>query len=119
MRILLAGLLFVTRFLVSSAQEITSLILIDSGTNEPVVTLTDGAVIDIRALGFEEPSFNIEALTSPDSVGSVRFDYDGIFDYRTENKEPYALCGDKVRAERFWNSGKTSYGCHSFLFCVC
>jgi len=95
MRTLLAGLLVVTRFWLSSAQEIASLTLINSSTNEPVVELTDGAVIDIRALGFEEPSFNIEALTSSASVGSVRFDFDDIANYRTENKAPWSMCGDQ------------------------
>jgi len=74
---------------------VTALRLIDSTTNLPLVDLTNGAVVDLAALGKTEPSFNIEALVSSEFevIGSVKFTHTGPDGFwgRTENGPPYAL----------------------------
>jgi hypothetical protein len=51
-------------------------------------------------------SLNIKATTSPSSVGSVRFEYNGNMNYRTEYSAPYLMGESNV----FWT---LSVGSHT------
>jgi len=72
-----------------TAPKVTSFTLIDAETNRDLLTITNGAAINLSKLGTR--SFNIRANTS-DAVSSVLFQYDRI--RRTESSKPYALFGD-------------------------
>jgi len=71
---------------------VTGFRLIDSDSNLPVADLTDGTVVDLKALGKTEPNFNIEAVVSEvfEVIGSVKFAYNGAAG-RTESIPPYAF----------------------------
>jgi MYXO-CTERM domain-containing protein len=76
---------------------VTQLNLMDADTDQPVAghaPLAAGATIDLASL----PSRNLTvvAVTSPSTVGSVRFEFDGNANYRVENAAPYALQGDNA-----------------------
>ena len=70
--------------------EVTEFRLINAATDEDLGRLDDGAVVNINGYN----SLSVEAITSPASVGSVRFDLDGTTNSQTENVAPYALHGD-------------------------
>ncbi len=58
-----------------------------------IANLEDGAVLNLDELG--NLRLNIQALTQPEEVGSVRFELDGPIQLRrTENLFPYFLFGD-------------------------
>jgi hypothetical protein len=73
-----------------ATQAVTSLALVNADTDQVIGTMSDGMILDFAQLGTER--LNIVAITSPGSVGSVRF-LDGA-DYRIENGAPYALAGN-------------------------
>lgn len=73
-----------------SSQSVTRLDLYDADSDQLILELTNGVTLDLSAY----PNINIEAVTSPSIVGSVRFSFDGNTDYRTENSAPYFLAGD-------------------------
>lgn len=76
-----------------SGQRITSLVLIDALNDVELFTLQDGAVIGVNTLPVGTDQLNIRAITSPDTVGSVRFVLNNSF-VTTESVAPYALFGD-------------------------
>jgi hypothetical protein len=72
---------------------VTSFVLIDAVTDQPLMQLRDGAVVDFSDLGTR--SLNIVAdVASPVDDTSVRFDLDGKLGYRVENAAPFALAGN-------------------------
>lgn len=73
-------------------EEPLSLVLINAITDEPIGTLADGDIIDLSE--FASNSFNIAAEVEIPNIGSVVFDYNGVFGFQTENLAPYALGGD-------------------------
>ena len=76
-------------------QSVTSLTLINSDTDLPMAgydPLVDGTTIDLATLPTR--NMNIRANTSPATVGSVRFGYDGNANQQTETSPPYALMRD-------------------------
>ncbi len=76
-------------------QAVVSFTLIDADTDQPVPgyeQLSDGAIIDSASL--PTAHLNVRANTSPATVGSVRFGFDGNANARTETGAPYALFGD-------------------------
>lgn len=73
-------------------QAVTSFVLVNADTDEDIGVMTDGMVIDFAEIGTR--NLNVRAETSPSVVGSVRFGYDGVTNYRTQNVAPYALGGD-------------------------
>ncbi len=73
---------------------VTKLVLYNTKTDEIIGVhdpVQDGAIIDLDALGVDEIS--MEAITEPQTVGSVKFLVNGK-SFRTENVAPYALNGD-------------------------
>jgi hypothetical protein len=70
-------------------QRIESFTLINAITDQPVLTLQNGSVVDCKLLGTSK--LNIRADTVPEIVGSVRFGLNGNPNYVTENGAPYAI----------------------------
>lgn len=71
---------------------VTSFVLINALTDQPIRSIFDGDTIDLAELPTDE--LNIVAVSNPAMVGSVRFDYDGQTGLRVENFAAYALFGD-------------------------
>jgi hypothetical protein len=66
--------------------------LIDADTEIPIQLLRNGSVINTVMLATS--NFNIEARVTNGIVRSIRFGYNNIFNYRIENEEPFAFCGN-------------------------
>ncbi len=80
----------------TSAGVVTGFTLINSDTDQPIAgytDLVDGSVIRLDEL--PTLRLNIRANVMPETVGSVRFAFDGFENFRTENFVPYALAGDR------------------------
>jgi hypothetical protein len=93
------------------APTVTGLTLIDADLDQPIAgfdPLLDGATIDLGTLPTR--NLNIRANTNPATVGSVRFGYDAVAAYRTENAAPYALEGDNAGDYAPWTPAT---GAHS------
>jgi glucose/arabinose dehydrogenase len=76
-------------------QTVASFTLINADNDQPIAgydPIASGANINLATLATR--NLNIRANTSPASVGSVRFRYDGTTAYSTDNASPYALGGD-------------------------
>ncbi len=71
---------------------VVDLILIDADTDLDIGPLVDGATLDLSALPTR--NLSIRAETSPATVGSVLFGYDGNPTYQLENNPPYAFAGN-------------------------
>jgi N-acetylneuraminic acid mutarotase len=74
---------------------VSSFTVIDADSDQPIsgmLSLTSGETIDLG----KTPSkrINLRANTSPSTVGSIRFAYDGNANYRVESALPYALAAD-------------------------
>jgi hypothetical protein len=54
-------------------------------------------------------NLNIRANTNPGTVGSVRFDLDGVTGYAIENAAPYALAGDSSANYNRWTPSVGSH----------
>ncbi len=76
------------------APEISSLILVNTETNEQLGTIEDGGVLDLS----QYPTTGLSIVAQPDvevGVGSIIFDFNGINRFQVENGAPYALNGDR------------------------
>ena len=92
----------------SPTQSVTGLVLVNADTDQDIGPLRSGDTIDLGALS--TANLNVRAETSPSTVGSVRFAYDGNSNFRTETTPPYALAGDT--GGDYWNWTPT-VGSHS------
>jgi hypothetical protein len=99
-----ACLLFTSMAAGLSASEVTSLVLINAKSNQPIGPLKDGDTIDLAKVG---GGLNIIAKVSGE-VGSVRFQLDENRNFRTESTAPFALAGDTDGNHHSWKpkSGK-------------
>lgn len=70
-----------------SAPQITHFLLVDANADQVLRILNSGDTIDLTTDGEQ---LNMLAVES-DVVGSVRFDYDGVVNYRIENVTPYSI----------------------------
>jgi hypothetical protein len=75
-----------------TGQYVVSFTLVNADTDQDIATLTEGYVINYAAIGTQ--NINIRANTSPATVGSVRFGYDGNPNYKVETSPPYAIASD-------------------------
>jgi hypothetical protein len=78
-----------------TGQAVVSFTLINADTDQPIASfnpLNSGVSLNLATLGTR--NLNIRANTSPATVGSVRFGFDGTASYRTESGAPYSLAGD-------------------------
>ncbi len=76
------------------APEITSLILVNTETNEQLGIIEDGGVLDLS----QYPTTGLSIVADTDvvvGVGSVIFDFNGINRFQVENAAPYALNGKR------------------------
>jgi len=73
--------------------DIVALELVNTVTNTEVLTLSEGAVIDVQSLGLSAPSFSVNAVTTGENIGSVQFLLDNV-ETITENWAKYAMCGN-------------------------
>jgi hypothetical protein len=74
---------------------VTSFSLINADTNQPLAGFNpsaEGATIKLSQLPTRR--LNIQANLDSGVVGSVRFDLNGVWQYRLENEAPYTLAGD-------------------------
>ena len=72
---------------------VSSLVLVNATTDQDILTITPGMVLDLAALPTSK--LNIRANTSPAIVGSVQFDLVGRQpQFTIENLVPYALVSD-------------------------
>ncbi len=88
--------------------QVTRLALIDADRNRPVAGYEDlryGTVIDLATLTTDR--LNIQALTAPATVGSVRITIGGVV--RTENNAPYATYGDVSGDYNPWTPAPGAY----------
>jgi hypothetical protein len=72
--------------------KVVELRLINADTDQPIVTLVDGTIVNIAKQN--TTNFNIEAITDAGTVGSIRFSYNGLDNFRVESERPFAFCGD-------------------------
>jgi len=82
------------------APEVSALTLINADTDQPIMTLTDGMTLTLADLPTR--NLNVRAVTSPSTIGSVRFGLDGSSNFRTETNAPYAMAGDDSGNYRPW-----------------
>jgi hypothetical protein len=90
-----------------TSPSVTTLSLINADTDQPILTITGGVSINLADLPTR--NLNIQALTSPSLVGSVRFALDANSNFRTETAAPYALAGDDTGNYRSWTPGIGSH----------
>ena len=96
---------------------IAKLVLIDADRGLPVAgfdPLNDGAALNLGTLPTRH--LNIEAITQPGTVGSVRFGYDANPTYQMENNPPYALAGARTTV---WNIWTPAVGNHTVTATPC
>lgn len=85
------------------AQSVASFTLINAETDQPIAgydPIPSGANINLFTLPTR--NVNIRANTSPATVGSVRFGWDGNASYRTDDEAPYSLGGDNAGDYTTW-----------------
>ena len=84
----------------SSSQSITSFELVNAQTGADIKAIPNGANINVSSL--PQTCLNIRANTSPTSVGSVVFNYDGNASYHSENYIPYYIGGKTNNNPSCW-----------------
>jgi Malectin domain len=91
-----------------------SLVLINANTEQPIVTLSNNAVIAVNEIpGMTSPAFALDAkfLATNNDVQSVVFGYGANGNYKTENAAPYAFCGNE--GANFNACSELGYGTHT------
>lgn len=73
---------------------VTSFTLINADTDEDLLEMYDGIVIDVADLGVKPQRLNIRANVEGQEPGSVVFGFDTNSEYSIEQIFPYALGGD-------------------------
>lgn len=76
----------------TSLAKVESFLLVNADTDQPLATLTDGQSINLATLGTRH--LNIAAVTSPATVGSVLFEFDGESDCTVDSSLPYAFASE-------------------------
>jgi hypothetical protein len=75
-----------------TAPAVTRLVLVNAATDQDLFDLSDGMQINLASLPTTD--LNVRAVTSPTTVGSVVFGYNGNSSYIIESVAPYAIGGD-------------------------
>ncbi|HEX8531202.1 MAG TPA: T9SS type A sorting domain-containing protein, partial [Cytophagales bacterium] len=94
------GVTTILFFTVVNQPVVTGLTLYNAATDASLGALTSGQTINYGTLGTNQ--INIRANTNPGTVGSVRFNLDGVL--KTENAGPYTWAGDALKPD-----GSTNY----------
>ena len=94
---------------VAVAQEdaVTRFVLVNADSDADIGPLNDGDTIYMGLL--DTANLNVRAVTTPATVGSVRFALDGNANFRTESVAPYALAGDSGGNYNPWTP---AFGAH-------
>jgi hypothetical protein len=71
--------------------QIESLVLMNADTSLPIISLTNG--VNISTVKQNTRNFNIVAITSNGTIGSIQFSYNDEV-YNNERNPPYTLCGN-------------------------
>jgi hypothetical protein len=70
---------------------VDQLILYDANTDQPMLTISDGILINTAVLNVSD--FNMEATTTVNgTVGSIKFGYNGRVNYNIDKLPPYSFC---------------------------
>ncbi|MCJ8167634.1 polysaccharide lyase [Pontibacter sp. E15-1] len=86
-----------------NVQRIVSFTLINADTEEDVLTITDGATIQLKSLGLKRVA--IRANSSPSTVGKVKFELSGAESRRSSDSDfPYALFGDNKKGNYYYGN---------------
>ena len=88
-------------------QAVVSFTLIDADLDVDIGPLQNGDTLNLSALPTRH--LNVRANTSPSPVGSVRFALDVNSIYRTENRAPYSLAGDRDGNYAAWTPSVGSH----------
>ncbi|PSR52340.1 hypothetical protein AHMF7605_01780 [Adhaeribacter arboris] len=92
----------------TSGQKLTSFTLINADTDRDIMTISNGATIDLSNLGTR--NLNVRANTYPAAVGSVGFALTGAHSLTTaQTGKPYALFGDSGGNYNTWQAVTGSY----------
>ncbi len=79
----------VVELTVEDVPEVESFTLIDADSDEPLVVINDGDVLDLRI--FDTANFNVEANIGDLAPLSVVFDFNGEEAFRKDNTAPFAV----------------------------
>jgi hypothetical protein len=90
---------------------VENLRLINAVTDQPILNLTNGMIINVAAQATS--NFNIQAVTTDGTVGSVRFRYNAQANYRTEKDQPFAFCGDGQPVGNYYTCSILTTGQHN------
>jgi hypothetical protein len=83
------------RKLASVQGQVTTFRLINADTDQPILDLKNNIMVNLGSIpNMTTPSFNIHALVNGTDIQSVRFGYNNITSFRTENVAPFAFCGN-------------------------
>jgi trimeric autotransporter adhesin len=87
----------------SASLAVVDLILFNADTDRPIMSLTANNGTTLSRMALATSNWNIVAVTNhPDpKVGSLRFAYDTIPAFRTEERAPFALAGDDGKGNYF------------------
>ena len=88
-------------------QAVVSFTLIDADLDVDIGPLQNGDTLNLSSLPTRH--LNVRANTSPSPVGSVRFALDVNSIYRTENRAPYSLAGDRDGNYAAWTPSVGSH----------
>jgi len=86
-------------------QSVTGFVLINADTNQPIGALTDGATVNLEAIGTR--NLNIDVQTDPGIVASVRVALNNYS--RVENAAPYSVWGDIAGDFNAWTPQPGAY----------
>jgi len=92
------------------ANSVYKFVLIDSDQDTEIMEIEDGATL---YLGDLPEDLNVQAVTNPEKVGSVKFEYDNGAHVKTENVAPYAMFGDSKGNYRSHNGNHLTPGTHT------
>lgn len=94
-----------------SIGEVQSFRLINADTNLPIVTLTNGMIINIATLSTK--NFNVQVTTTNGTIVAIRFGYNANSKFRTESLRPFALCGDGLPVGNYYVCKELIVGNHT------
>ncbi|QMU29330.1 polysaccharide lyase [Adhaeribacter radiodurans] len=93
---------------VTSGQKLTSFTLINADTDRDIMTISNGATIDLSNIGTR--NLNVRANTYPATVSSVGFALSGAHSLTTtQTGKPYALFGDSGGNYNVWRAVTGSF----------
>jgi hypothetical protein len=87
---------------VSSSSQITSITLVNAGTEKDVMKMTSGVTLSYKTLGTKKFNFRADLGST---VGSVKFALTGAKNHTyTDNASPFALFGDNGKGNYYYGN---------------